>query len=73
MKKPDFLRKLGKTLESKIRGKGYLTLEQFAHENNIPKSTLYLTVNGEISTFVYNLYLYAQALEISLSDLLNGV
>jgi len=72
-KKPEFLRKLGKSLETKIYARGYLTLEQFAHENNISKSTLYQVVHGETNTSVFTLYQYAQALEIPLSELLQGL
>ena len=69
LKKADFLKKLGKSLEKKILERGYLTLEQFAHENNLAKSTLYMTVKGQGNLSLYKLYEYASALEIPLSDL----
>jgi hypothetical protein len=71
--KSDFLKRLGKSLEAKIFAKGYLTVEQFAHEHGLSKSTLYHVIKGEINTSVFNLQQYAEALEIPLSEIVKGV
>ena len=73
VKKAEFLLKFGKSLETRIYKEGYLTLEQFAHENSLSKSTLYLVAHGEINTSIHNLHQYAQALGIPLSELLQGI
>ena len=66
----DFLELLGERIRSRIEASGARSVERFAHENEIPKSTLSELLNGKNNPRLTTLAKICAGLEISLSDLL---
>jgi transcriptional regulator with XRE-family HTH domain len=66
----DFLKHLGENIRRHILNKdGYVSIELFAHENLIPKSTLSEILNGKNDPRITTLAKICSGLEISMSDL----
>ena len=55
-----------------VRGRGYASIELFAHENRIPKSTLSELLNGKNDPKLSTLAKICAGLEITLAELLRG-
>ena len=68
----DLLELLGERIKTRILAGGYDTVEQFAFENGISKSTLSEIINGKNNPKVTTLAKIASYLDITLSDLLKG-
>ena len=66
----DFLEILGERIRGRIEASGIRSVERFAHENEIPKSTLSELLNGKNNPRLTTLAKICAGLEISLSDLL---
>jgi transcriptional regulator with XRE-family HTH domain len=64
----DFLKHLGESIKRHILKKGE-TVELFAHENRIPKSTLSEILNGKNDPRITTLAKICSGLEISMSEL----
>ena len=67
----DFLEIIGERIRSRIQASGVKSVEQFAHENEIPKSTLSELLNGKNNPRLTTLAKICAGLEISLADLLD--
>ncbi|GEM_PF-2255226 len=66
----DFLRHLGENIRKRILNKSdFASIELFAHENHIPKSTLSEILNGKNDPKLTTLAKICSGLEIPLSDL----
>jgi len=66
----DYLQKLGENLRRRILGSGASgSIELFAHENQIPKSTLSEVLNGKNDPRLSTLAKICSGLGIGLSDL----
>ncbi|HKP96123.1 MAG TPA: helix-turn-helix transcriptional regulator [Fibrobacteria bacterium] len=65
----DFLKHLGENIRSRIRKKSAGSIELFAHENQIPKSTLSEILNGKNDPRLTTLAKICSGLEIPLSEL----
>jgi transcriptional regulator with XRE-family HTH domain len=65
----DVLKHFGERVREKILRKGYASVELFAHENRIPKSTLSEILNGKNDPKLTTVAKICSGLEISLSDL----
>lgn len=66
----ELLRIIGARIKKRILGGGYPSIELFAHENGIPKSTLSELLNGKNDPKLTTLAKICAGLEISLSELL---
>jgi transcriptional regulator with XRE-family HTH domain len=62
----------GDRIRDMVRGRGYPSIELFAHENHIPKSTLSELLNGKNDPKLSTLAKICAGLEISLSELLRA-
>lgn len=62
----------GDRIRDMVRGRGYPSVELFAHENRIPKSTLSEILNGKNDPKLSTLAKICSGLEISLSELLRA-
>jgi len=58
-------------IRQKIRDAGYATIEKFAYENNLTKSTITRAINGSRNPRLITLIEIANALNINLSELLD--
>ena len=58
-------------IQQKIKDAGYATIEKFAYENNLTKSTITRAINGSRNPRLVTLIEIANALNISLSELLD--
>ena len=67
----EFLELIGERIRSRIAASGVKSVEQFAHENEIPKSTLSELLNGKNNPRLTTLAKICAGLEISLADLLD--
>ena len=66
----DFLKHLGENIKRRIVDqRGFVSVELFAHENQIPKSTLSEILNGKNDPRLTTLAKICSGLEISLSEL----
>ena len=66
----DFLKHLGENIRRRILNKSeFVSVELFAHENQIPKSTLSEILNGKNDPRLTTLAKICSGLEIPLSDL----
>lgn len=61
---------LGRRIEAQIAAGGYASVEIFAHENGIPKSTLSEIINGRNDARISTLARIAAGLGLSLGELL---
>ncbi len=66
----ELLSLIGERIRKRILGRGYPSIELFAHENGIPKSTLSELLNGKNDPKLTTLAKICAGLEITLSDLL---
>ncbi len=66
----DILSHFGDKLRQRILKSGYETVELFAHENSIPKSTLSEILSGKNDPRLTTLYKICVALETTPSELL---
>jgi transcriptional regulator with XRE-family HTH domain len=66
----DILKITGERIRSLVLGRGYASIELFAHEHGIPKSTLSELLNGKNDPKLTTLAKICAGLEIPLSDLL---
>jgi DNA-binding Xre family transcriptional regulator len=62
----------GDRIRDMVRGRGYPSIELFAHENHIPKSTLSELLNGKNDHKLSTLANICAGLEFSLSELLRA-
>jgi transcriptional regulator with XRE-family HTH domain len=67
----EFLEIIGERIRSRIQASGVKSVERFAHENEIPKSTLSELLNGKNNPRLTTLAKICAGLEISLADLLD--
>lgn len=67
----DLLEFLGARIKDRILGSGVRSVEKFALENGIPKSTLSELLNGKNDPRLTTLAKICAGLDISLSDLLD--
>ena len=58
-------------IRQKIQDAGYATIEKFAYENNLTKSTITRAINGSRNPRLITLIEIANALNINLSELLD--
>jgi DNA-binding phage protein len=58
-------------IQQKIKDAGYATIEKFAYENNLTKSTITRAINGSRNPRLVTLIEIANALNINLSELLD--
>lgn len=65
----DFLKHLGDNIRRRIQKKSAGSIELFAHENQIPKSTLSEILNGKNDPKLTTLAKICSGLEIPLSEL----
>src|SRR5260221_2708470 len=65
----DFLKHLGENIRRRIQKKSDGSIELFAHENQIPKSTLSEILNGKNDPKLTTLAKICSGLEIPLSEL----
>ncbi len=65
------LNEFGERLKGLIFEQGYQTVEQFAHENSIPKGSLSKILNGKVDPKLSTLERLAKALDISAGQLLD--
>src|SRR5258708_17856020 len=65
----DFLKHLGENIRRRIQKKSAGSIELFAHENQIPKSTLSEILNGKNDPKLTTLAKICSGLEIPLSEL----
>jgi transcriptional regulator with XRE-family HTH domain len=65
----DFLKHLGENIRRRIQNKSDGSIELFAHENQIPKSTLSEILNGKNDPRLTTLAKICSGLEIPLSEL----
>jgi transcriptional regulator with XRE-family HTH domain len=65
----DVLKHFGERVREKILRKGYASVELFAHENHIPKSTLSEILNGKNDPKLTTMAKICSGLEITQSDL----
>jgi transcriptional regulator with XRE-family HTH domain len=66
----DLLKLTGERIKTLVLRHGYNSIELFAHENRIPKSTLSELLNGKNDPKLSTLAKICAGLEISLSELL---
>ena len=66
----DLLRLTGERIKALVVRRGYASVELFAHENGIPKSTLSELLNGKNDPKLTTLAKICAGLEMSLSELL---
>ena len=59
------------SIRQKIQDAGYATIEKFAYENNLIKSTITRAINGSRNPRLITLIEIANALGINLSELLD--
>jgi transcriptional regulator with XRE-family HTH domain len=64
----DVLKHFGEKVREKILRKGYASVELFAHENRIPKSTLSEILNGKNDPKLTTVAKICSGLGITLSD-----
>lgn len=64
----DFLKHIGDRIKTRILNSGYASIEIFAHENRIPKSTLSEILNGKNDPKLTTLAKICAGIGISLSD-----
>jgi transcriptional regulator with XRE-family HTH domain len=62
----------GDRIREMVRGRGYASIELFAHENRIPKSTLSELLNGKNDPKLSTLAKICSGLEVSLAELLRA-
>jgi transcriptional regulator with XRE-family HTH domain len=62
----------GDRIREMVHGRGYASIELFAHENRIPKSTLSELLNGKNDPKLSTLAKICAGLEISLADLMRS-
>lgn len=65
----EFLEIIGERIRGRILASGAKSVERFAHENGIPKSTLSELLNGKNNPRLTTLAKICAGLEISLADL----
>lgn len=65
----DILKHFGERVREKILRKGYASVELFAHENRIPKSTLSEILNGKNDPKLTTVAKICSGLETTLSEL----
>ncbi len=65
------VKEFGDRLKALIFEQGYQTVEQFAHENAIPKGSLSKILNGKVDPKLSTLVKLATALGVSNSQLLD--
>ena len=65
----DLLQHIGERIRSQILRSGYASIELYAHENNIPKSTLSEIITGKNDPRLTTLAKICAGLDWSLSDL----
>lgn len=66
----DLLKHIGEKIRSQILRNGYPSIELYAHENDIPKSTLSEIITGKNDPRLSTLAKICAGLEITLSELL---
>jgi transcriptional regulator with XRE-family HTH domain len=66
----DILKITGERIRSLVLGRGYSSIELFAHEHGIPKSTLSELLSGKNDPKLTTLAKICAGLEISLAELL---
>jgi transcriptional regulator with XRE-family HTH domain len=67
----EFLEIIGERIRNRIKASGVKSVERFAHENGIPKSTLSELLNGKNNPRLTTLAKICAGLEISMADLLD--
>jgi len=67
----EFLEIIGERIRSRIKASGVKSVERFAHENGIPKSTLSELLNGKNNPRLTTLARICAGLEVSMADLLD--
>lgn len=65
----DVLKHFGEKVREKILRRGYASMELFAHENRIPKSTLSEILNGKNDPKLTTVAKICSGLEMTLSEL----
>ena len=65
----DLLKHIGEKIRSQILRNGYASIELYAHENDIPKSTLSEIITGKNDPRLTTLAKICAGLEMTLSDL----
>ena len=65
------LRVLGENISKTIKKRGYQTIEEFAWEQQIPKSTMSRIVLGQNDVRISKLVRIAKALGVKVDDLLS--
>jgi len=65
----DFLKHIGERIRRRILDGGYASIELYAHEHRIPKSTLSEILSGKNDPRLTTLAKICSGLEISLSEL----
>lgn len=65
----DFLKHIGERIRTRILRSGYPSIEIYAHENQIPKSTLSEIISGKNDPRLSTLAKICAGLEITLSEL----
>jgi transcriptional regulator with XRE-family HTH domain len=65
----DVLKHFGERIRERILRKGYASVELFAHENRIPKSTLSEILNGKNDPKLTTMAKICSGLEMTLSEL----
>lgn len=67
----EFLELIGERIRGRILASGAKSVERFAHENGIPKSTLSELLNGKNNPRLVTLAKICAGLEMSMADLLD--
>lgn len=65
----DFLKHIGERIRTRILNRGYASIEIYAHEHRIPKSTLSEIITGKNDPRLTTLAKICAGLEITLSEL----
>jgi transcriptional regulator with XRE-family HTH domain len=65
----DLLKHIGEKIRSQILRSGYASIELYAHENDIPKSTLSEIITGKNDPRLSTLARICAGLDMTLSDL----
>lgn len=65
------IKHIRENIRQKIQDAGYVTIEKFAYENGLTKSTITRAINGSRNPRLITLIEIANGLNISLSELLD--
>lgn len=65
------IKHIRENIRQKIQDAGYATIEKFAYENGLTKSTITRAINGSRNPRLITLIEIANGLDIKLSDLLD--